>query len=216
MTGTLDKNISEALCRANFEKIIRYIIDICELIVEDYKNNQRQLPNNENKIRSIMLEGYIKKNKFAYGMEGYRFDNEVPENYLGKGQYKGRVDIRILLKSDFEKDDAYYIIECKRLDGTTALNKQYVKEGIARFVTEKYSSYYRRNIMLGFVVKKMNVSANTRLIEQIQNSASNQQMHGVFQFTGSNKVTEKYRCVYQIQSGELELCHIFSDYSGII
>ncbi len=216
MIGTLHKNISAALCRANFEKIIRYTIDICELVAQDYQQKQLKLPNDENKIRSIMLEEYMKKNKSAYGMEGYKFDNEVPENYVGNGKHKGRVDIRILLKSDFEKDDAYYIIECKRLDGTTRLNKKYVGEGIARFVTEKYSSYYGRNIMLGFIVKKMNVPANTRVIEQIQNADSNQQMHGVFQYAGSNKVTEQYQCVYKIKSGELELRHIFSDYSNII
>lgn len=45
-------------------------------------------------------------------------------------------------------------IECKRIDGTADLNKKYVKEGVARFVTQKYSSYYGRNVMLGFVVKR--------------------------------------------------------------
>ena len=63
----------------------------------------------------------------------------LAENYAGSGQHIGRVDIRILLKSDFEKDDAYYITECKRIDGSSDLNKKYVKEGVARFVTEKYS-----------------------------------------------------------------------------
>ena len=88
------------------------------------------------------------------------------------------MDIRILLKSDFEKEDAYYVIECKRIDGTSDLNKKYVKEGVARFVTQKYSSYYGRNIMLGFVVKKIDMSANAKLIEGIQNADLNQHAHG--------------------------------------
>ncbi|MEY8265578.1 hypothetical protein AALA79_04280 [Lachnospiraceae bacterium 64-25] len=126
------------------------------------------------------------------------------------------MDIRILLKSDFEKEDAYYVIECKRIDGTSDLNKKYVKEGVARFVTQKYSSYYGRNIMLGFVVKKIDMSANAKLIEGIQNADLNQHAHGNLRLVKSEGVTESYKCMYQIQSGELELRHIFSDYSSVM
>lgn len=216
MSGVLNKNILNALYRANFEKITKYILDICELVAEDYQNKQLKLPNDENRIRSIMLEEYMKKQKASYGMSDYRFELETPENYTGSGQHIGRVDIRILLKSDFEKEDAYYIIECKRIDGTADLNKKYIKEGVARFVTQKYSSYYGRNIMLGFVVKKIDISANTKLIEGIQNSDLDQNMHGNFQLVNSDNLTESYKCMYQIQSGELELRHIFSDYSSIM
>ncbi len=212
----LNKNILKALYKANFEKIVQYILDICELIVKDYEEKQLKLPNNENQIRSIMLEEYLKKLKDFYSMSDYRFELEVPENYVGKGQHIGRVDIRILLKSDFEKEDAYYIVECKRIDGTSNLNKKYVEEGIARFITQKYSSYYGRNIMLGFVVKKIDIVSNTKLIEQIQNLDLNKQIHGNFEFIDSDDVTYNYKCMYQIQSEEIELRHIFSDYSSII
>ena len=147
MSGMLSRDILKELCRADFEKITTYIFDMCTLIVEDYEKKQLKLPNDENKIRSIMLEEYINKQKVPHNMLGYKFELEVPENYAGNGKYIGRVDIRILLKSDFEKDDAYYIVECKRIDGSADLNKKYVKEGVARFVTGKYSSYYGRNIM---------------------------------------------------------------------
>lgn len=216
MSGALNKNILEALYRANFEKITNYIIDICELVLRDYEKNQMKLPNDENRIRSIILEEYLKRQKGIYGMSDYRFDLEIPENYVGNGQYIGRVDIRILLKSDFEKDDAYYIIECKRIDGTSDLNKKYVKEGVARFITRKYSSYYGRNIMLGFVVKKINIFANVQLIEEIQNADSNEYMHGKFEPVESNSVVKVYKCMHQIQSGEMELCHIFPDFSSIM
>ncbi len=159
MSGILNKNILGALYRANFEKIANYILTICELVVEDYEKKRLKLPNDENQIRSIMLEEYMKKQKGVYGMSDYRFELEVSENYAGNGQHIGRVDIRIILKSDFEKEDAYYVIECKRIDGTFDLNKKYVKEGVARFITQKYSSYYGRNIMLAFVVKKIDALA---------------------------------------------------------
>lgn len=216
MSGILNKDIIEALYRANFEKITNYILNICELVVEDYEKKRLKLPNDENKIRSIMVEEYMKMQKSVYGMSDYRFDIEMPENYVGNGKHIGRVDIRILLKNDFEKEDAYYVIECKRIDGTSDLNKKYVKEGVARFVTQKYSSYYGRNIMLGFVVKKVDISANAKLIEEIQNTDLDKHMHGNFEFIESNGVVESYKCIYKIQSGEVELRHIFSDYSSIM
>ena len=184
--------------------------------IYDYEKRQLKLPNDENKIRSIMIEEYMKTQKSAYGMSDYRFELEVPENYVGEGKHIGRVDIRIVLISDFEKEDAYYIIECKRIDGSADLNKKYVKEGIARFVTEKYSSYYGRNIMLGFVVKKIDVSANTLIIEDIQNSDSNKYMHGEFELLKNDDLTTTYKCSYQVEKGLLELQHIFSDYSDIV
>lgn len=216
MSGILNKNIIEALYWANFEKITNYILNICELVVEDYEKKRLKLPNDENKIRSIMVEEYMKKQKSVYGMSDYRFEIETPENYVGNGKHIGRVDIRILLKNDFEKEDAYYVIECKRIDGTSDLNKKYVKEGVARFVTQKYSSYYGRNIMLGFVVKKVDMSANAKLIEKIQNKDLDKHMHGNFEFIESIGVVESYKCIYKIQSGEVELRHIFSDYSSIV
>lgn len=216
MSDRLNKNILEALYRANFEKIIRYILDICELVVADYEQKQLKLPNDENRIRSIMLEEYLKKKKCDYDMLGYKFDLETAEHYVGNGRYIGRVDIRISLKSDFDKDEAYYIIECKRIDGTAGLNTKYVREGVARFVTQKYSSYYGKNIMLGFVIKKIDISANARLIEEIQNADPNERMHGDFELVKSAGITESYKCMYQIRSGEVELRHIFSDYSSIM
>lgn len=216
MSGILNRGIIEALYRANFEKITNYILNICELVVEDYEKKRLKLPNDENKIRSIVVEEYMKKQKSVYGMSDYRFEIEAPENYVGNGKHIGRVDIRILLKNDFEKEDAYYVIECKRIDGTSDLNKKYVKEGVARFVTQKYSSYYGRNIMLGFVVKKVDLSANAKLIEKIQNTDLDKHMHGNFEFIESNGVAESYKCIYRIQSGEVELRHIFLDYSRIM
>ena len=100
MSGMLSRNILRALHRTNFEKITTYILDICDLMVEDYEKRQLKLPNNENKTRSIMLEEYMNKQKDVHGMSGYKFELEVPENYVGNGQHIGRVDIRILLNDD--------------------------------------------------------------------------------------------------------------------
>lgn len=71
----------------------------------------------------------------------------------------GRVDIRILpTKDEYVNDRAYYIIECKRLNttnpkGATGLNAEYVKNGICRFSTGYYSSYFGCSAMFGFLVE---------------------------------------------------------------
>lgn len=216
MIEKLNKHILGALYRANFNKIIEYILDICEMIVKDYEDKLSKLPNDENAIRSIMLEEYLKKQRNNYNMLGYKFEPETLENYIGNGVYIGRIDIRITMKNNFEKDEAYYVIECKRIDGSADLNKKYVKDGVARFVTEKYSSYFGRNIMLGFVVRKIDVSNNTQKIMNIQNADEDPCMHGNFVLVKKEGITENYSCTYQIQSGELELRHIFSDFSSVM
>lgn len=216
MIEKLNKHILEVLCQASFNKIIDYILDICEMIVKDYEEKLSKLPNNENAIRSIMLEEYLKPQRKSYKMQGYKFEPETQENYIGNGVYSGRIDIRVSMKSNFEKDEAYYVIECKRIDGSTDLNKKYVEDGIARFVVEKYSSYFGRNIMLGFVVKKIDILDNVQKIVNIQNANEDSCMHGNFMLVKKEGITENYSCTYQIQSGELELRHIFSDFSSVM
>jgi len=124
--------------------------------------------NNENAIRDILLE-YLKDTKIRQDyclIEGFRFDKEVDEGI-------GRVDIKIISINDFEDHDAYYIIECKRLDGYAKLNEAYVDDGIKRFTTSYkslgddpyYSSYYGINGMIGFIVANIDIDDNIKKIE---------------------------------------------------
>lgn len=65
-------------------------------------------------------------------------------------------------------------------------------------------------------MKKIDMSANAKLIEGIQNADLNQHVHGNLRLVKSEGVTESYKCMYQIQSGGVELRHIFSDYSSVM
>ena len=69
----------------------------------------------------------------------------------------------------WEQEKAYFIIECKRLDGNKTLNDKYKNEGINRFITKKYSSYYGANGMIGFVVKKIDIDENIKKIGSFLN-----------------------------------------------
>ena len=82
MSGVLNKNILDELCRANFEKITNYILDICKLIVEDYEKKQLKLPNDENRIRSIMLEEYMKKQRGLKTLPFLKAQNLIRANLL--------------------------------------------------------------------------------------------------------------------------------------
>ena len=218
MSGKLNHKIIEVLRQDDLTQITDYMLHISELVVKDFSHNGRRLPNDENEIRTIILEEYLDADNMrkAYDMQEYSFEPETQENYDGNGNYIGRADIRVKLKTDFDKHSAYYLVECKRIDGSFDLNKKYVEKGVVRFVTGKYSSYYRKNIMMGFVVKKISISQNVRYIEQIQNAAPDTCMHGIFELVCRKGTQEMYRCVYRIKASELELRHIFFDFSDIV
>lgn len=218
MSGKISHKISEALRRDDFEQISNYLVESCKSLAWDYTQQGKQLPNNENQIRTILLEEYLDDDdqRKVHGMSGYRFEPETQEHYDGQGNYIGRADIRIILKTDFEKRNAYYLAECKRIDGSDDLNKKYVREGVKRYVTRKYSAYYGKDLMLGFVVKQISISQNAKEIESLQNACADPHMHGSFQLLETKASHVMYKCIYQIDQGQLELRHIFVDFSGVV
>lgn len=120
------------------------------------------LENDENKIRDKLLLNYLKNDTIRHTiqLEDFLFDREVYED-----NSLGRTDIKVQTKDSFKKTAAYYIIECKRLNninvtGKTGLNGKYVINGINRFVTGNYSSYYKVNGMIGFIVDDLDTDNN--------------------------------------------------------
>lgn len=156
MKNTLDAssfNYSRIRRDSNFESILTK----CVVVYNAILNSGINLANDENLIRDEFLK-YLKDHDFKVKNELKHliFDKEVPE-------ITGRVDIRILpTKEEYVNDSAYYIIECKRLNsnnfnGTTGLNAEYVKNGICRFSTGYYSSYFDCNAMFGFLIEPVNI-----------------------------------------------------------
>lgn len=150
-------NYNSAFYQNEFEKVLLGVIMCYNCI----NFSEVSLPNDENKIRDIMLNKYLKVESFKRAhsnLANYHFDYETVEN-------RGRADIRILPINPYLGDKAYYIIECKRLDnkntkGISGLNAEYVKNGVCRFVTDYYSSYFNINGMIGFVVEGVNIDEN--------------------------------------------------------
>lgn len=142
-----------------FEILLSKITSCYHLMVQ----NKVQLPNNENKIRNVLVNQYINNSKIKRQLEiAYFIFPEVPET-----ESIGRTDIRIQKPDSFyNQNEAYYIIECKRLDnkarrGITGLNAKYIKDGICRFTSSHYTSHYGVNALIGFVVEPMDIHQNT-------------------------------------------------------
>lgn len=139
-----------------FEAILTKCVVVYNLIC----STSTKLENDENKIRDNFLD-YLKDVKFKeyIDLPFLVFDKEIPEK-------TGRADIRILpTKQKYVDDKAYYLIECKRinavnLSGDTGLNAEYIKNGICRFVSNYYSSFFDCNAMFGFVVEAMDINQN--------------------------------------------------------
>lgn len=150
---------------AEFEDLLSKIIYCYNLIISD----KVLLTNNENAIRDVLLINYLKDNSIRKKIKltDYLFDREVPED-----RSIGRTDIKIQTLNTFQDTSAYYIIECKRLDatnlsGTTGLNAKYIKDGMYRFASTTYSTHYKTNGMIGFVVEPLDINTNIVLINNL-------------------------------------------------
>lgn len=150
-----------------FENILVQIIVCYNLMV----GAKTILPNNENKIRNELVNNYLMDNtiRAKINLTDYRFEREAPEK-----NDEGRVDIKIVSHKDsFVDTDAYYVIECKRLDnnnqnGKTGLNGEYISNGIARFTSEKKYRFYNSTAgMIGFVVSKIDIHKNVTFINNL-------------------------------------------------
>ena len=150
---------------AEFEELLSKII-LCYNLMLVVKVS---ISNDENEIREVLYLNYLNNNdvRAKIGLKNYYFDREVAED-----RSQGRTDIRVLSTYSFEDTSAYYIIECKRLDsknsaGTTGLNALYIQKGICRFASKKYSTYYKTNGMIGFIVEKIDIHINVSVINNL-------------------------------------------------
>ena len=152
----------------SFETLLSKITLCYQFMIRDNVS----LENNENKIRDVLLINYLSDNavRKRIGLLPWNFEREVAEDRL-TGRV-GRTDIKVITLDTFTDQTAYYIIECKRLNdknlsGKTGLNAKYIQEGIKRYTDKYYSSHYRVNAMVGFVVKNIDIDANTAKINSL-------------------------------------------------
>ena len=201
---------SSKIYEVKFADIIRCIFAAYGLLMGD----NVQLKNNENYIRDILVERYLNAKREQLRIEHVIFNCETAENMA-----KGYVDIKVQTMISLNNPEAYYIFECKRLDGNRTLNNKYIAEGIIRFTTEKYSSYHGINAMIGFEVKSFDTLAN---IEAINRLAFNKYPEANIlkkisptTFAGNFK----HICISShdtASSMRIELYHLMLDFSAVV
>lgn len=209
--NTSDYEFTGLFYNSEFEEILTKVVSCYQQMLLD----NVALRNDENSIRDCMLNQYLKKQGFKkhFNVTNYLFDSELPES-------TGRIDIRIMPVNPFICDDAYYVIECKRLDatnldGTSGLNGKYITEGIHRFVSEKYSSYYGTNGMIGFIVQEIDIHSNVTSINNLlQNSFKNSNTtRGLINRTILSDYNYCYRSSHTTFEKEISIYHLMLDFS---
>lgn len=154
----------EDFYKKEFEEILLKIIICYKLMVTD----NVALVNDENKIRDVLVNDYMNNHIIKRRIDfRYIINPEVPQALT-----TGRPDIKIQPPDPFIEREAYFIIECKRLDatnpnGTTGLNAKYIENGIYRFTSSSYSSHHKTNGMIGFVVVPMDINKNVSFINNL-------------------------------------------------
>lgn len=199
---------SRIFYNAEFEEILSKLI-VC---YNTMRRDNVSLINNENSIRDYILYNYLKKQSFKveHQVTNYLFDPELPEN-------TGRIDIRVMPVNPFVNDDAYYIIECKRLaavnqNGTSGLNSEYIKEGVSRFVSKKYSNYYKTNGMIGFVVQSMDIYKNIKAINSLLKGKANTTKE-LFNRKIVSDFDYSYCSTHSLDKDEVLIYHLMFDFS---
>lgn len=203
-----------------FERILTGITACYKMMIKD---NVSVPSNDENRIRDILYNNYLNNNKIRSSLKltHYIFDCEVAEYDKG-GNLAGHLDLKISTQNRFIESNAYYSIECKRLDnqnltGDTGLNAKYIKEGIMRFVTEQYSSHRGVNGMIGFVVEQINIDNNIKSINRLLTNnfktANTQKKLTPVAFI--KKFSYSYYSIHNdIEDKKIKLYHLMFDFSA--
>jgi len=98
-------------------------------------------------------------------------DREVVEDDAASCAEKGRIDIRFIHGYD---EAVYFAFECKRLNvtastgGCSALAREYVEEGMMRFVTGKYAGGLEHGGMIAFVMDGNSAVATARVDVEVK------------------------------------------------
>lgn len=188
-----------------FEFILTQIYTCYNKMLNDYPF----IENNENLIRNGLHKNYLENNQIREELQltPYLFDTEVELYNNDNDSVKGRTDIKVYNAIERTKNtDSYYIIECKRIDGTNELNKKYISNGINRFIeNEKYPSFKKVNGMIGFVVNPIDIEQNTKFFSNLK---FHQFINGFeYSYVSNHKTTN---------SKDITLYHLMLDFSSKI
>lgn len=219
--GFKDLQLNNLIIESIFQDLSNNIIRIYKDMLVDMKNDSIKLRNNEDEIRNYIVLNYLRNDYYRkkYNLCNYLFETGSEEiNKNANNKKYGLLDIKIIVKElTFAHPNKYFIIECKRLDGSSRLNKEYITNGVRRFVSKNdyyYSTSLNRNYMMAFIVKDVDKVDLINEINRLQNQTKDldikQDIYSV------NKEKTLHRGVYIKDKVEVILDHIFLDFSKVI
>jgi hypothetical protein len=222
MSGFKNSTLNKIIGQSILKDIISKVLICCEMMQNDCITHSKTLNNLEEDIRDYLFANYLNSDEIMekVGLSEFRFFSEVPENYKSN-KPKGRTDLQVINMNMFKYRKKYFTIECKRIDGSKRLNRYYIEKGIKRFVLPEplYPSAFATNCMFGFVVKNIDIDANTQKIDKIQsNEYKDISVKGPFLHTDiSDKHSYTYEAEYFVKDlPDLLLYHVFYDFSSLI
>lgn len=227
MGGFKLQSINEEFKKGFYSSIVETIEKCCGLMKQTCISSGRKVKNHEVIIQNHLFYHYLDDNSALAELEcdmfPISFQIEVPEAYDEEtDKYMSRCDIKVTSNNYWvnrDKED-YYIIECKRIDGSSNLNKKYIDEGVSRFANEppKYPSHHNKNIMLGFVVKDIDIHDNSRKLSTINKDRFETRAKSdlISIKVDLDEGLHEYISNYTLSSKSLQLMHIFFDFSPVI
>ncbi len=156
-------------------------------------------------VRAMILE------KRRRGRTGSRIEDEVgTRSSPDVPKPDGRIDIKIIYSFD---EGEYFGLECKRVSGdNTELARKYVKEGIARFVSGKYSLSHQWASMVGFVIDNDTAGAIKLVQSYVSKLANDVDVTGDWQRAKQPRLKSPlYLTLHKQQRShsELSIFHLF-------
>lgn len=195
------------------------VLECCINIYREYITSNKVIANNEEKIRDVFFE--------KLDDDKYRSEHKVLLNYHFEREPQektGFLDIKVKTLKPYRSTKAFYVIECKRLNGKKSLNAEYVKNGICRFVTNYYSSFFDCNAMFGFVVESVDLQSdvidniNSRLNSNYINAQNVEVNANAIQQLTYTDFANGYQYSYtskhrRLGTSEITLYHLMFDFS---
>ena len=196
-------------------KIIMMHLVLCSRkMKDDCIKNSEMIDNSENKITNRLTAKYL-NNQVVF-----HFEPQTQEKYNQKTDtYEGIPDIKVFSKDLFFNSQAYFLIESKRIDGSTDLNREYVENGVSRFVIAppKYTSHYKQNIMFAYIVQTIDIPKNVEKIKKYQQELLIGVVASDFSIIQTDIDYTEYSCNYSsIEIGKIELRHLFFDFTDVV
>lgn len=209
-----------------YEKKFSKILELCIYSHSQMLKNETQLNDKDEEILRSMLKTHMQNNRGNFKLGNYHIDSESAE--IDECTYKtlGYCDLKITIPDNNEwsnEPERYFIIECKRLDGSVNKNKLYISQGIHRFITEKYSKNMNIGGMIAFVennkgaIKDINEiveDINKKLIEDFRHLADEK----LFPYTVIENFVNSYQSKHDIRykNRTIKLTHLFFDNRNVI